>query len=203
MSIALGLCLAESHRRVLLCQRDLSFIFLRSFLALSSVRRLFVGDRLLMLSECFLYSDALKLCFTLGFFAFDGFMVCEMFDVLRVVVRLIGLRFGGVVELLLSKGQERCVKLASVRDDTHLRGGGRTLSTERIRYANRRWYLTRTALHIVMVPLCTKVLKARQGSKPCGFKLGQGYFTILVRVNCFENGLNDEGGFLLMLLIVL
>jgi hypothetical protein len=42
-----------------------------------------------------------------------------------------------------------------------------------------------------MVPLCAKVLKARQGSESRGFKLGQGYFTILVRVNCFENGLND------------
>lgn len=164
MSIALGLCLAESYRRVLLFQRNLSFISLRDFLALSNGvfrRRLLVGDWLLMLSECFLYSDALKLCFSLGFFALDGFVVRKMFDVLRVVVRLIGLRFGGVVVLLLNKSQERCVKLASLRDDTHLRGGGRTLSTERIRYAHRRWYLTRTALHIVMVPFCAKVLKAR------------------------------------------
>lgn len=63
-----------------------------------------------MLSECFLYSDALELCFTLSFFTLDGFMVREMFDVLRVAVRLIGLRFRGVVELLLSKSKERCVK---------------------------------------------------------------------------------------------
>ena len=63
-----------------------------------------------MLSECFLYSDALELCFALGFFALDCFMVREMLDILRVVVRLIGLRFRGVVELLLSKSQERSVK---------------------------------------------------------------------------------------------
>ena len=56
-----------------------------------------------MLSECFLYSDALKLCFTLGFFALDSFMVRKMLDILRVIVRLIGLRFRGVVKLLLSK----------------------------------------------------------------------------------------------------
>jgi hypothetical protein len=114
--------LAEPYRRVLLFQRDLSFIFLGGFLALGSgvlMRRLFVGDRFLMLSQCFLYSDALKLCFTLGFFTLDGFMVREMFDVLRVVVRLIGLGFGGVVELLLSKSQKRCVKSLQTCDIIH------------------------------------------------------------------------------------
>ncbi len=113
MSIALFLCLAESYRRVLLFQRDLSFIFLGDFLVLSSrvpSWRFFGDHRFLMLSECFLYSDALKLCFALGFFALDSVMLREMLDILRVVVRLIGLRFRGVVELLLSKSHEKVRK---------------------------------------------------------------------------------------------
>lgn len=106
MSIAVCLCLAESYGRVLLFHRDLSFIFLGDSLALSCrvpSRRLFGGHRFFMLSECFLYSNALELCFALGFFALDCFMVREMLDILWMVVRLIGLRFRGVVELLLGK----------------------------------------------------------------------------------------------------
>jgi hypothetical protein len=113
MRIALGLCLAESYGRILLCQWILSFIFLGDFLALGS-RVLswgLVGDlRLLMLSECFLYSDALKLCFALSIFALDSVVLREMLDIFRVVVRVIGLRFRGVVELLLSKSHEGHVK---------------------------------------------------------------------------------------------
>ena len=113
MRIALSLCLAESYGRILLCQWDLSFIFLGGFLAFS--RRVLswglVRDlRLLMLSECFLYGDALELCFALGFFALDSVVLREMLEILRVVVRFIGLRFRGVVELLLSKSHEGYVQ---------------------------------------------------------------------------------------------
>jgi len=53
------------------------------------------------------------------------------------------------------------------------------------------------------VSLCAKVVKARQGSKSRSFELGQGYFTVLVLIDGFENGINDEFGLLLVLLVVL
>lgn len=113
MRIALSLCLAESYGRILLRQWDLSFIFLGGFLALSSwvlSWGLVRGLRLLVLSERFLHGDALELCFALGFFALDSVVLREMLEILRVVVRFIGLRFRGVVELLLSKSHEGFVK---------------------------------------------------------------------------------------------
>ena len=54
-----------------------------------------------------------------------------------------------------------------------------------------------------MVSLCAKVLKTRQSSKSRSFELGQGYFTVIVLVHGFENGINNEGGLLLVLLVVL
>ena len=69
-----------------------------------------------MLSECFLYGDALKLCFTLGFFALNSVVLCKVLDILRVIVRVIGLRFRGVVELLLSKSHEGVCKTLQTRD---------------------------------------------------------------------------------------
>ena len=63
--------------------------------------------------------------------------------------------------------------------------------------------MTRTTLHIVVVALCAKVVKARQGSKSRGFELGQRYFTVIVLINGLENGVNNEIGLLLVLLVVL
>lgn len=54
-----------------------------------------------------------------------------------------------------------------------------------------------------MVSLYTEVLKARQSSKSCSFELGQGYFTVVVLVHGFENGINDGNGLLLVLLVIL
>ena len=54
-----------------------------------------------------------------------------------------------------------------------------------------------------MVSLCAKVLKARQSSKSRSFELGQGYFTVVVLVHGFENGIDDDSGLLLVLLVVL
>jgi hypothetical protein len=61
---------------------------------------------LVLVSDQFFNRDALELGFALGFFALDLFVVREMLDVFWVGIGLVGLGFGGGMELLFGSDCE-------------------------------------------------------------------------------------------------
>ncbi len=64
-------------------------------------------------------------------------------------------------------------------------------------------HLVRTTLHVIVVSLGAKVLEARQGSKSSSFELGQRYPTVIVLIYGLEDGIDNELGLRLVLLLVL
>ena len=51
--------------------------------------------------------------------------------------------------------------------------------------------LVRTALHIVVVALRTKLIKVGKCSEACSLELRQGDFSVLVLVDGIENGIDN------------
>lgn len=86
--------------------------------------RLWLLGSFLVCTQGLLDGDALVLCLTFDFSMFDGFVVRKMLDIFGVVVRFVGLRFRGRMELLCDK----CELGAAHSPGAYLRDGGRTLS---------------------------------------------------------------------------